>query len=58
MIRYSAIDLVVLAFTIAEVPLDPQNVTVRPGAAVTYHNHGRLSHSASEMRAGMTHGGH
>lgn len=42
----------------AEYRFDPQNLTVDPGAVVTYHNHGALEHTASEMTAGSDHGGH
>lgn len=44
--------------TTDEYRFDPQNITVSPGAVVTYHNHGSLEHTASEMTEGMNHGGH
>lgn len=34
---------------------DPHDLRVAPGARVTYHNHGTLPHTASEMTPGMEH---
>lgn len=41
----------------AEYRFDPKNISVRPDAVVTYHNHGTPEHPANEMTAGMDHGG-
>lgn len=38
-----------------EYRFEPRAIAVAPGAVVTYHNHGALVHTASEMTAGMEH---
>lgn len=39
----------------ADFRFEPQALRVAPGAVVTYHNHGTLGHTASEMTAAMQH---